>query len=110
VDTFDFEELEANPDHEAFVWGNPAIVLAILWLRQMEEPQSSLQVGDLPMVMYDDGSGQAIKPPSELYISDSAAEKIISMGLMPLVGQRGRTGVSLPRLQSIAKPATVLKR
>ncbi|MCJ7556705.1 MAG: type VI secretion system contractile sheath large subunit, partial [Gammaproteobacteria bacterium] len=99
----------ANPDHESFVWGNPAIALAILWLGQLANPQSGLQVNDLPMVMYDDGSGQAIKPPSELYISDSAADKLTSLGLMPLVGQRGRTGVSLPRLQSIANPATVLK-
>lgn len=109
VDAFDFEELEANPDHESFVWGNPAIALAVLWLRQLAEPQSTLQVNDLPMVMYDDGGGQAVKPPSELYISDSAAEKLISLGLMPLVGQRGHTGVSLPRLQSIANPATALK-
>ena len=109
VDTFDFEELEADPDHESFVWGNPAIALAVIWLAQQVNPRSSLQLNDLPMVTYDDGSGQAIKPPSELYLSDSATEKLISLGLMPLVGKRGHTGVSLPRLQSIANPATVLK-
>ena len=38
---------------------DPGILLAVLWLRQLAEPQSTLQVNDLPMVMYDDGGGQA---------------------------------------------------
>jgi type VI secretion system protein ImpC len=109
VDSFPFEELEARPHHESFAWGNPAIALAVIWLEQLTGTREDLQVVDLPMVMYDDGGGQAIKPPSELYLSDSAAEKLLEMGLMPFVGQRGQTGVRLPRLQSIAKPVAALK-
>jgi type VI secretion system protein ImpC len=109
VEAFEFEELETNPDQEAFFWGNPAIVLTVLWLGQLCEPGHSLQVPDLPMVMYDDGSGQAIKPPSEVYISDSAAEKLMASGITPIIGQRGHTGVRVSSLQSIASPPTPLR-
>lgn len=109
VDTFTFEELEPGPDHESFLWGNPAIALAILWLREQEPGNQALHLEDLPMVTYDDGSGQAIKPPSEVYLSDSAAEKLLELGIMPLIGRRGQTGLLLPRLQSVAKPPGILR-
>jgi len=102
IDAFEFEELEAAPDHDAFFWGNPAIALAVMSLQQQ------LQIDDLPMVTYDDGSGQAIKPPTEFYLADSAAEKVLQRGLIPLTGQRGHTSVRTPRLQSVARDPTAL--
>jgi len=102
IDAFEFEELESAPQHDAFFWGNPAIALTVMSLQQ------HLQVDDLPMVTYDDGSGQAIKPPTEVYLTDSAAEKLLQRGLIPLTGQRGHTSVRIPRLQSVAKDPTAL--
>lgn len=102
IDAFKFEELEIKPPHDAFSWGNPAIAMAAMWL------QDSLQVHDLPMVVYDDGSGQSIKPPTESYLADSAADSLIARGITPLLGARGQTDVRVPRLQSASsKPVGV---
>lgn len=108
VDAFEFEELDSNPDHEAFFWVSAAIGLAAVWLAQYQAQSSDLHICDLPLVTYDDGSGQSIKPPSEIYLSDSAAEAILTNGVIPLIGRRGDTSVRIPRLQSMANPPTGL--
>jgi type VI secretion system protein ImpC len=96
VDAFDFDELAAAPAHDAFSWGSASIVLALMWLTK------SLLVDDAPLVTYDDGSGQAIKPPTGAYMTDSAAEALLARGLVPLLAKRGGTDIRVPRLQSLA--------
>ena len=102
VDSFAFEELESSPDHEAFPWGCSAVGLGAIWIAQKLAAGGPLTTDGIPMVTYDDGSGQAIKPPSEIYISDLAAYAIMKNGVMPLMARRGNTTVSVPRLQSIS--------
>jgi predicted component of type VI protein secretion system len=97
VDSLDLEELEPAPNHESFLWGNPAIALAVMSLQQI------LQIEDLPMVVYNDASGQAIKPPSEVYLSDSAGEKLLQRGIIPLMSRRGHTDIRVLRIQTIAQ-------
>ncbi len=96
IDAFDFEELGASPSHDAFSWGSASIVLALMWLTE------SLLVDDAPLVTYDDGGGQAIKPPTGAYMTDSAAEALLARGLVPLLAERGGTDIRVPRLQSLA--------
>ena len=102
VEAFDFEELEARPPHSAFLWGNPAIAIALMSLTD------EVRLDDLPMVVYDDGSGQAIKPVSEIYLAESAIDEMLRRGIVPLTGNRGGTDIRAPRLQSIsARPAAI---
>ena len=96
IDSLEFEELEAAPEHESFLWGSPASALAVMSVQQI------LQIEDLPMVVYDDGGGQAIKPSSEVYLTDSAGENLLQRGIIPLMGRRGHTDVRILRFQSIA--------
>lgn len=96
IDAFDFDELGAAPSHEAFSWGSTSIVLALMWLT------GSLLIDDALLVTYDDGSGQAIKPPTGAYMTDSAAEALLARGLVPLLAERGGTDIRVPRLQSLA--------
>jgi type VI secretion system protein ImpC len=96
IEAFDFEELAAAPAHDAFSWGSSSIVLALMWLTE------SLLVDDAPLVTYDDGGGQAIKPPTGAYMTDSAAEALLARGLVPLLAKRGGTDIRVPRLQSLA--------
>lgn len=100
VDALDFEELQPAPAHEDFLWGSPGIVLASMFAN------GSCIAGDLPMVVYDDGSGQAIMPPSEFYLADSASDALLKKGIMALVSKRGATDIRIPRMQSIADPPT----
>jgi predicted component of type VI protein secretion system len=65
--------------------------------------QQNLRIEDLPMVVYDDGAGQAIKPPSEVYLTDSAGEHLLQRGIIPLMSRRGHTDIRILRFQSIAQ-------
>lgn len=96
IDRMEFEELLPAPDHEAFLWGGPGPLLAAITLRQ------SNRLDGLPVVTYDDGGGQAIKPPCESYIADSAAERILDRGIVPLIAHRGQTAVQVLRIETIA--------
>jgi type VI secretion system protein ImpC len=108
IDGFEFEELESKPEHEAFFWVSSAIGLALVWLARHLGYAPDLEISDTPMVTYDDGGGQAIKPASEVYLSDTAAEALLSNGFMPLVSRRGGTSVKVTRLQSMGDPPTAL--
>jgi type VI secretion system protein ImpC len=100
VDSFEFEELASNPDHESFCWGSPAIALAAIWIDQETNPDAEPQITDMPMVVYEDGGGQSIMPAAEIFISDSAAEKLLSNGISPILGRSGDTSLTVLRLQS----------
>jgi len=99
IDAFDFDELGVAPAHDAFLWGNASIVVALMWLT------NTLLIDDALLVTYDDGSGQAIKPPTGAYMTDSAAEVLLARGFVPLLAQRGGTDIRVPRLQSMAVTA-----
>ena len=89
-----------SPDHESFLWGPGSAALAVMYLT------GSLQVEDLPMVVYDDGGGQAIKPVSEYWLAESAADILLARGIVPLIGNRSGTDLRAPRLQTAsATPA-----
>ncbi len=96
IDAFDFDELGSAPAHSAFLWGNASVVLALMSLT------STLVIDDALLVTYDDGSGQAIKPPTGAYMTDSAADALLARGIVPLLAQRGGTDIRIPRMQSIA--------
>ncbi len=98
IDVFDFDELGVAPGQEAFVWANAGVAVAALHL------QRALQLEDLPMVTYDDGSGQAIMPVTGQFMAESASDRILANGPVPIVGHRGRTSLRVPRLQTIAEP------
>lgn len=99
IDAFDFDELGAAPAHGAFLWGNASIVVALMWLTD------TLIIDDAELVTYDDGGGQAIKPPTGAYMTDSAADALLARGIVPLLARRGGTDIRVPRLQSMAVTA-----
>lgn len=96
VDALDFDELGGAPSHDAFLWGSAGIALAAMSL------SGSLLIEDGLLVTYDDGSGQAIKPASGAWLTDSAVDALLARGIVPLLSERGSTRLLAPRLQSIA--------
>jgi predicted component of type VI protein secretion system len=63
----------------------------------------------MPLALYDDGSGQAIKPAAEIYLSEDSAAHIARSGLMSFLSQRNADSVALLRFQSIADPPSALR-
>jgi len=109
IESFQFEEMPPRPAHEAYLWAGPALACAELIARSWLEGEEAAQdIPDLPYHVYDDGSGQAIKPCAETFINEKTAYAILEAGLMPLLSVRNQNRALIPRLQSIADPATGL--
>jgi type VI secretion system protein ImpC len=115
VETIDFEEMPDPPEHETYLWGNPALVCAYVLTRAFNEYGWRLSAGvhgdvdGLPAHVYRDGLETVMKPCAEIALRERAAGVMIDAGLMPLASFVGRDAVRLVRLQSVAHPAQPLQ-
>jgi type VI secretion system protein ImpC len=101
IDSFNFEELTPKPDSRAFLWASSAVALAVAWMQIQAGEQPLL--GELPMIVYDDGSGQAVLPATGYYLSDSAATVLAQRGFSALRANRNSTDVKVQRLVPLAE-------
>ncbi len=111
VEGFKFEEFDAMPVHEEFLWGNPVLALGLLIGRAFTargwefEPGDLREIGDLPAFSVQiDGQAQ-LQACSEYFFGEEAAQAMLATGLMPLVSHRHRNALTVPRFQSVASPA-----
>jgi type VI secretion system protein ImpC len=108
IESFLFEELPGDHSHEAFLWGNSAILcghlLAAAFQAEGWEMRTSGygEVGDLPVYKFREEGETKVKPCAEAWLSDRAAEAIFKQGLMPVLSVRGRDAARLAGLQSLA--------
>lgn len=103
-----FEELPTDPDHEDFLWGNPAYGLALLmglcyerdgWPPDLSGP---LDIDGMPLPVYADATGLAVKPAAEAYLDDSEAAELAACGVMSFQSIRNRDAVRLSAFYPIA--------
>jgi type VI secretion system ImpC/EvpB family protein len=115
IETVSFAEFLEAAAHESYLWGNPAIAVALLLGRSFDaaghfDPtQFDPELTDLPLALErtEDGETQA-KPCAEVLLGARAADRIGDTGLMPLLSVRDRGAARLARLASIADPAAPL--
>jgi len=114
IEAFKFEEFDAKPEHEEFLWGNPALALGLLIGRAFTargwefEPGDLREIGDLPAFSVQvDGQAQ-LQACAEQFFGDEVAQDMLAAGLMPLVSHRTRNALTVPRFQSVASPACPL--
>jgi type VI secretion system protein ImpC len=110
---FDFEEFEADPNHEHYLWGNPGFICALLLGEGFSQCGWEMQprggeAGSLPLHIYSEGGDSVVKPCAEALLTGAAVERILDEGLMPLISLKGQDAVRLVRFQSIASPARSL--
>ena len=115
IAAFAFEELPASRDHEAYLWGNPALAMARLaaqaflnegWAMNLD---GQLDVTDLPSHTWRENGETSQQPCAELLLSESAGTALLLRGIMPLLSYRNRNAARLLRWQSIADPAQPLQ-
>lgn len=114
VEAFDFEELSSPPAHEEYLWGSPALALALLlgeafladgWSLR---PGSAQEISGLPFALVtEDGEKHAV-PCAETLFTVRAMEAVTAKGLMPLLTLKGTDTVRLATFQSIAEPYAAL--
>jgi type VI secretion system protein ImpC len=90
VKLFSFEEMSQPPQHEDYLWGNPAFLKAeqiartfIKTGREMNYAQA-INTEDLPVHFYEDAGNPVVKPSAEIPLSETGARKMIAQGLIPL--------------------------
>ena len=119
IESFSFEEMPRDPEHnepehEDYLWGNPAFVCALLLAQSFSEsgwdlrPGQRAELGRLPAHIYPHEGSSEVKPCAEALMTLDTADRIIESGLMPLASVKGQDEVRLLRFQSIAQPLTAL--
>jgi type VI secretion system protein ImpC len=114
TETFSFEEMPAPPQHERYLWGNPAIACAYLLGEAFSRygwrmrPGMVQDIEGLPAHVYKVDGASELKPCAEVWLTETAAELLLDRGFMPLASMKGTDRVRLVRFQSLAKPAAAL--
>ncbi|MEO8596083.1 MAG: type VI secretion system contractile sheath large subunit [Candidatus Solibacter sp.] len=110
AERFDFEEMPGVPDHQHYLWGNPAFacvqLLAEAFSRDGWEMRvgSNLEVAGLPLHLYEDGGEKLLKPCAEMLLTEKDIEWILDQGYIAMASVRDRDAVRLIRFQSLADP------
>jgi type VI secretion system protein ImpC len=108
---FRFEE---SPGHEEYLWGNPAIVCALLLARSFSAAGWDMRPGmvrdleGLPLHLVRADGDTSVLPCAEAWMSERAADRLLDDGVMPLASMKDRDAVHLVRFQSIASPPAAL--
>ena len=111
VDYFDFEEIAGTPMHKNYLWGNPAIACALLLAHAFSQNGWDLRPGviqdieGLPLHIYKEFGETTIKPCAEVVLTEKAMERILGLGLMPLLSFKSQDKIRLARFQSVSDPA-----
>ena len=115
IESFEFEEFPGELDHEAYLWGNPAFICALLLGKSFAEEgwnfraSANLEVDSLPLHTFEEDGAFEIKPCAEVLLSERAAEAIMEQGVMPLLSMKGSDAVRVARFQSIVAPPKALR-
>jgi type VI secretion system protein ImpC len=107
-----FEEVDADrPAHDGFLWGNGALLCAIVLGESAanDRPWATQgTVDNLPFyVARVDGDPTAI-PCAEALLSQRSVMHLLDRGLTALASERDGDAVRIARLQSISRPPTPL--
>jgi type VI secretion system protein ImpC len=114
TETFGFEEMPTPPQHERYLWGNPAIACAYLLGEAFSRygwrmrPGIVQEIESLPAHIYKAEGASELKPCAEILLTESAAELLMDRGFMPLASIKGSDRIRLVRFQSLAKPPAPL--
>jgi type VI secretion system protein ImpC len=110
IETFPFEEMPAKPEHQSYLWGNPAFLCARLLAEAFAADPSDLdsqeagEVTGLPVHQFTRDGETQVKPCAEAWLSDRAAEAILRQGIMPVMSVRGRDAVQILTLRALSNP------
>jgi type VI secretion system protein ImpC len=114
VETFRFEELTAEPEHDHFLWGTGSLALAVLIGRAFTargwdmELGDEREIGELPAYVFTRNGEKQLQACAERFLTESQIQKLLEAGLIPIASRRDRNSVVVIRFQSIAQPPAPL--
>ena len=109
VDCFDFEEFKPKTGLRGMLWGNPAVIAALLLGQTFSEHGSKMKlgtvlgVGEMPFYYFTDKDGDQIALPcTERLMTGRMASLLTTQSLIPLVCMKGAPEVRLGGFGSLA--------
>ncbi|GLK89287.1 type VI secretion system contractile sheath large subunit [Pseudomonas turukhanskensis] len=114
VRSFNYVERVKGPDHNKYLWTNASFSFAANmvksfinngWCVQIRGPQSGGAVCDLPIHLYDLGTGNQVKIPSEIMIPETREFEFANLGFIPLSYYKNRDYACFFSANSTQKPA-----
>lgn len=112
---FDFEEMPPIPVHKDYLWGNPAFVCAYLLGQNFAENGWRMDEGEmltlhrLPMHVYKEAGEAKMTPCAEVFLTQTAMDKIHESGLMTLMCFANSDQVRLAGFRSVAADGSALR-
>lgn len=113
VRSFNYIENVKGPDHDKYLWTNASFAFAANmvksfiangWCVQIRGPQSGGAVTDLPIHLYDLGTGNQVKIPSEVMIPETREFEFANLGFIPLSYYKNRDYACFFSANSAQKP------
>jgi type VI secretion system protein ImpC len=114
VEAFGFEEMPNPPEQEAYLWGSPGVACLCLLAQGFAargwhmHPGLRNRLDSMPVHNYRVDGEPRMTPAAETWLTDRVAEKMLALGVMPLVSSKNTGTVLLLRSQSIADPVRPL--
>ncbi|HBR6999932.1 TPA: type VI secretion system contractile sheath large subunit [Klebsiella aerogenes] len=114
VRSFNYVEQVKGPDHEKYLWASASFSFASNmvhsfiqngWCVQIRGPQAGGAVKDLPIHLYDLGTGNQVKIPSEVMIPETREFEFANLGFIPLSYYKNRDYACFFSANSTQKPA-----
>jgi type VI secretion system protein ImpC len=107
-----FQELSAPNAHDDYLWGNSAVLTALLHGEAFASDGWSLRpeldVPGLPFHLLRANGDVTSKPCAEAVLSARAVDRILDRGVMAVQSMKDGDAVRLARMQSIADPLAAL--
>ncbi|MGV3346504.1 type VI secretion system contractile sheath large subunit [Enterobacteriaceae bacterium LUAb1] len=114
VRSFNYVEEVKGPDHDKYLWTNASFAFACNmvksfikngWCVQIRGPQAGGAVANLPIHLYDLGTGSQVKIPSEVMIPETREFEFANLGFIPLSYYKNRDYACFFSANSTQKPA-----
>jgi type VI secretion system protein ImpC len=114
VRAFNYEEAVKGPDHSRYLWVNASFAFAANmvrsfvsngWCVQIRGPQAGGKVENLPVHLYDLGTGYQPKIPTEVLIPETREFEFANLGFIPLSFYKNHDFACFFSASSAQKPA-----
>ncbi|WP_322060978.1 type VI secretion system contractile sheath large subunit [Paraburkholderia sp. J63] len=114
VRSFNYQEDVKGADHEKYLWVNAAFAFSANmarsfmnngWCVQVRGPQAGGKVEDLPVHLYDLGTGVQPKIPTEVLIPETREFEFANLGFIPLSFYKNHDFACFFSANSAQKPA-----
>ncbi|NRF66926.1 type VI secretion system contractile sheath large subunit [Aquincola sp. S2] len=109
ITRFAFEEFDPRAGLQTLLWGNPALVAAVLLAQQVNEhgahhpPLAQYGLDELPYFFHYDEDGQAVALPcTERLLTERHVAALQGIGVVPLLAHKGQPEVRLGGFVSLA--------